>query len=135
MTTAPHVTIIGAGLGGLTLARVLHTRGIPATVYELEASPTARNQGGTLDLHEESGQRALAEAGLLKEFRVLARTEGEDLRILDKHATVHLREDAEDGQGTRPEIRPRCPPRAAALLATRRNRRVGQEGDQCSGRR
>ncbi|SFW81078.1 FAD-dependent oxidoreductase [Amycolatopsis australiensis] len=101
MTT---IGIVGGGLGGLTLARVLHTHGIASTVYELDASPTARDQGGTLDLHEESGLRALAEAGLSEAFREVAREEGEALRILDRHGVVRFEETAEAAGGTRPEV-------------------------------
>ncbi|MBB4763758.1 FAD-dependent oxidoreductase [Amorphoplanes digitatis] len=78
-----RIAIAGGGLGGLTLARILHRHDIPAVVYEREASRSARSQGGMLDLHPESGQRALAEAGLADRFRSQARPEGEEHRILD----------------------------------------------------
>jgi 2-polyprenyl-6-methoxyphenol hydroxylase-like FAD-dependent oxidoreductase len=97
------VTIIGAGLGGLTLARVLHVRGIPATIYEAEPSPTARTQGGMLDIHDDTGQPALQAAGLIEEFRSLILEGREASRVLDQNGTVLL-DEPDDGTGGRPEV-------------------------------
>ncbi|MEJ3653488.1 NAD(P)/FAD-dependent oxidoreductase [Actinomycetes bacterium KLBMP 9759] len=105
MTTTPHhpIAIIGAGLGGLTLARVLHVNGIDATVFEREASPAVRTQGGQLDIHEETGQEALRTARLHDAFRLLITPGGEAMRIADPRGAIrHATED--EGNGGRPEV-------------------------------
>ncbi|AEV82914.1 FAD-dependent oxidoreductase [Actinoplanes sp. SE50] len=101
MTTP--VTIVGAGLGGLTLARVLHLHGIAATIYELDASPQARTQGGMLDIHDYNGQVALRSAGLFDEFQKIIHSGGAATRILDRHGVVHS-DESDAGDGSRPEV-------------------------------
>ncbi|MGW4885919.1 FAD-dependent oxidoreductase [Streptomyces murinus] len=105
MTHDNHVpiAIIGAGLGGLTAARVLRVHGIEATVFEAEASAATRTQGGMLDIHEENGQRALRAAGLHDAFRELIHEGGQAMRLVGPDGTVLVsRED--DGEGGRPEV-------------------------------
>ncbi len=97
------IAIIGAGLGGLALARVLHVHGIAATVFEAEASPMARTQGGQLDIHEADGQAAIEAAGLTAEFRALIHEGGEATRALGRDGTVLL-DIPDDGNGGRPEV-------------------------------
>ncbi|SDH99346.1 FAD-dependent oxidoreductase [Paraburkholderia phenazinium] len=55
-----HVSIIGAGLGGLCLAQGLKRAGIAFNVYERDPGPASRSQGYRIRI-DADGQRALAQ--------------------------------------------------------------------------
>jgi 2-polyprenyl-6-methoxyphenol hydroxylase-like FAD-dependent oxidoreductase len=85
------VVILGAGPSGLTLARLLEVKGIPYTVYERDESPTSRRPGGCLDLHAETGQRAIRVAGLTEPYeKVCRRGDATTLRVADKMGNLVL---------------------------------------------
>ena len=96
-----QVTIVGAGLGGLVLARILHLNSMSVTIYEADLSAEARTQGGQLDIHVDNGQAALKAAGLTDAFRAIIHEGAEATRVVDQHGLVLL--DLSDGRG-RPEV-------------------------------
>lgn len=98
------VTIIGAGPGGLTLARLLQMRGVAVRLFENDASFSARDQGGTFDLHDDGGQKALIEAQLFEEFKKFARPEGQSMKIMDMHGKIHYEDVGRPDDMSRPEI-------------------------------
>ena len=105
-----QIAIIGGGPGGLTLARLLQIKGAKVNVYERDASRTIRVQGGTLDLHKDSGLAALEKAGLMDAFKTNYRPNADKLRVVDEHAKIFLDEHNEQSASDfgdewfRPEI-------------------------------
>ncbi|MEK4670075.1 FAD-dependent oxidoreductase [Niallia sp. FSL R7-0271] len=105
MNENKRIAIIGGGPGGLTLALLLQRNGMQPVIYEREQLDMNSQRGGSLDIHEESGQMALKEAGLYEDFQKIARYEGEDFRLLDKDGKIFIDEiTAPDEKGDRPEI-------------------------------
>ncbi|KAF8952264.1 hypothetical protein BGZ52_007141 [Haplosporangium bisporale] len=110
VSTRLSIAIIGAGLGGLATARTLQQRSIAVTVFELETAFSSRNQGGTLDVHPESGQHALRTNGLWPAIVDKVRYEGQDLVIADKNGKVWMEEknhappstEGDNGEGPAP---------------------------------
>src|ERR1700741_5171373 len=102
MATPHHTAIIGGGPGGLMLARLLQMRGVGATVFERDPDAAYRPQGGSLDLHVETGQRALRLAGLGPAFLAHAPPEDQGDPLYDPAGALLFDHDG-DGFG-RPEI-------------------------------
>ena len=100
------IAIIGAGPAGCTLARLLLLKRISVVVFEGEESPNVRSQGGTLDLHTDTGLAALREAGLYDEFLKYARFDGEAIVIADKKLVRYVSAQGTDAKSSRgrPEI-------------------------------
>ena len=99
------IAIIGGGPGGLTLARLLQVKGVDCAVYERDLNRDVRVQGATLDLHDDSGLKALREGGLMDAFKTNYRPDADKTRIVDKHATILLDEHVNAREEfSRPEI-------------------------------
>jgi 2-polyprenyl-6-methoxyphenol hydroxylase-like FAD-dependent oxidoreductase len=128
MTTRdlPPIAILGAGPSGLTLARLLKVNSIPYTIFDRDANPfasdsaaadsdpttttitytppTLSNQGGSLDIHTETGQLALREAGLFEQFEAHARYDGQAFVAVDSAAQDLARAIPGPEERGRPEI-------------------------------
>ena len=100
------VAIIGAGPAGCTLARLLIRASILVTIFEGESSISVRAQGGTLDLHTNTGLKALREADLLEEYAQYARYDGEAMNLADKNlvSLIKVGGTTEASSRGRPEI-------------------------------
>jgi len=105
-----QIAIVGGGPGGLTLARLLQQKGFQVKIYERDIDHHVRQQGATLDLHRESGLKALQVAGLTEQFKQHYRPGADRMLVTDKNAVVRLDDHEEkpladfDQEAFRPEI-------------------------------
>ncbi len=101
-----QIAIVGGGMAGLTLARLLQMKNADINVYERDFNRNIRVQGSTLDLHEGTGLEAMKRAGLLDEFYKHHRPEASKLVLADKFFNIKFNEHnfAKITAETRPEI-------------------------------
>lgn len=51
MASGPHVLIVGAGLGGLTLAQILRKKNMSFEIFDREENHNVRRQGWAVGIH------------------------------------------------------------------------------------
>ncbi|KAI6083890.1 FAD/NAD(P)-binding domain-containing protein [Hypoxylon rubiginosum] len=102
--SSPRIAIIGAGPAGCMLGRILSLSNVPFVIYESDASPNYRSQGGTLDLHPGTGLTAMKEAQLWEEFQKNARFDGDYLLMADKQLKPFIQMGPSNKMNERPEI-------------------------------
>jgi len=104
------IAIVGGGPGGLTLARLLQLKGADVNVYERDHSQASRVQGAIVDLHFESGLKAIEATGLMEAFKANYMPGADKFRVVDPQANILLDESDQSAQATfgdehfRPEI-------------------------------
>ena len=116
------IAIVGGGMAGLTLARLLQIKDAEVKVYERDFNEHTRVQGATLDLHEGTGLEALKRAGLLDEFYKYHRPVASKMLLVDKSLNIKFDEHefAEITAERRPEI-DRAPLRDILLHSLKRD--------------
>lgn len=87
-----QIAVIGGGMGGLLLARLLQMKNIEVKVYERDLNQEVRVQGSPLDLHEDSGIKAIKEVDLLDEFYKNVRPNASKARIVDQEFQIRFDE-------------------------------------------
>ena len=108
MTSTLKIAIVGAGPAGLTLGLLLQKRAIPFTLFEMRSKPTKEEldePAGSLDLHRDTGLKALRDLGLYEQFQTLIDDCSEEMMIADKDGNILFQSmDDEEGHEPRPEI-------------------------------
>jgi len=103
-----NIAIVGGGPGGLTLARLLQQKGVQVKVYERDYSQAARVQGAIVDLHFDSGLKAMEATGLMEAFKANYMPGADKYRLLDPKGNLLLDEgnQASEAQFGNPQFRP-----------------------------
>lgn len=101
----PPIAILGAGPSGLALGRLLEIAKIAFVIFERDESAiaAAAGRGGTLDIRADSGQVTLQEAGLLDQFKSIARYDA-TVKIADAKGKIYVSVEEDDSDSAKPEI-------------------------------